>query len=368
MTYSNEDKAKAMAIVNIFETGAPFGNYGSVAVLNDGAGISYGLFQFTHRSGSLRSVVEKYLANGGEMGRGVIGSRVPMLRTRTKAAIESLAGDTAFKKILAAAAFTGEMRAAQHAAADEMYVRPALDACDGSGFAEPLSLAVVVDSMVHGSWEKIRDRVPPAPERIWIERYIAARGEWLRGIPRLRKTSYRTTFFKQQIDAGNWSLKLPANVHGFELQSEHIQDHIRQNSSVSAARQNEPAKAPIDPSKFPQNDGAPKSTVPPSTHSPKNENALGAVEEKIDHAAAEFDRVETMITKVITRKDAAKSLWTTVAGTLWQTVWAVGTFAADVPREVWLVVAVIAAAFMLAYLYRQIALGKVRERGGQEYE
>jgi hypothetical protein len=33
-----------------------------------------------------------------------------------------------------------------------------------------------------------------------------------------------------------------------------------------------------------------------------------------------------------------------------------------VPREVWLVVAVIAALLMLMYLYRQIALGKIRER------
>src|SRR5687768_4871313 len=58
----HEDIKKAMAIVSIFETGKPRGNYATVAVLNDGAGISYGIKQFTHRSGSLLQVIEKYLA------------------------------------------------------------------------------------------------------------------------------------------------------------------------------------------------------------------------------------------------------------------------------------------------------------------
>ena len=34
---------------------------------------------------------------------------------------------------------------------------------------------------------------------------------------------------------------------------------------------------------------------------------------------------------------------------------------AGVPREVWLVVSVVTAAFLLLYLYRQITLGKIRE-------
>jgi hypothetical protein len=42
-----ESLLKALAIVNIFETGKPFGEFAAVAVLNDGAGISYGISQFT---------------------------------------------------------------------------------------------------------------------------------------------------------------------------------------------------------------------------------------------------------------------------------------------------------------------------------
>jgi hypothetical protein len=51
--FSERDKLIALAIVHIFETGKAFGDYTAVAVLNDGAGISYGINQFTHRSGSL---------------------------------------------------------------------------------------------------------------------------------------------------------------------------------------------------------------------------------------------------------------------------------------------------------------------------
>ncbi len=64
-----EDISKAMAIVSIFETGKPHGNYAALVVLNDGAGISYGIKQFTHRSGSLLQVVEKYLATDATAGR-----------------------------------------------------------------------------------------------------------------------------------------------------------------------------------------------------------------------------------------------------------------------------------------------------------
>jgi len=83
--------------------------------------------------------------------------------------------------------------------------------------------------------------------------------------------------------------------------------------------------------------------------------------EVLSSAAHKFDRVDNVITTVTSRKDAVKSLWTTVLGTVWQAAWAVFGFLIGLPRIVWIVVAVIAAALMLAYLYRQIALGRIRE-------
>ena len=78
-------------------------------------------------------------------------------------------------------------------------------------------------------------------------------------------------------------------------------------------------------------------------------------------AARTFDRVDAIVTGVAYRTDRVKSLWTTVIGTIWQAAWAVFGFLVGLPREVWFVVAVAAAALMLFYLYRQITLGRIRE-------
>ena len=82
----------------------------------------------------------------------------------------------------------------------------------------------------------------------------------------------------------------------------------------------------------------------------------------MDTAGSKFDRVNEVVSGIGQRKDAAKSLWTTIGSTIWQSIWAVIAFIIGLPREVWLTVAVIAGAFMLYYLYRQISLGKIREK------
>jgi hypothetical protein len=80
-------------------------------------------------------------------------------------------------------------------------------------------------------------------------------------------------------------------------------------------------------------------------------------------SAAKFDQVDRIVTGVTTRTDRAKSLWTTVVGTVWQSAWALFGIIAGIPRDVWLVVAIIAALLMLLYLYRQLTLGRIRETG-----
>ena len=80
MTFTEQDKLKALAIVSIFETSKPFGSYAACVVLNDGAGVSYGIAQFTHRSGSLWEVVDRYLNAGGQIGREVLAAAIPLLK------------------------------------------------------------------------------------------------------------------------------------------------------------------------------------------------------------------------------------------------------------------------------------------------
>lgn len=383
MTFTEIDKLKALAIVNIFETSRPFGDYAAYAVLNDGAGVSYGINQFTHSSGSLLAVIEKYLAAGGQIGSAVIRENLALLRTSSPKAIREAAGNGRLEKALKAAAATNEMRAAQHAVGFERYLRPAIEACEGSGFITPLALAVIYDSINHGSWEKIRDRVLlPAPtndlnarlvfEKAWISQYVSKRHDWLRSVPRLRSTAYRTSFFLAQIDRRNWNLELPLFVHGATLALDHFQNApAPTGASQTAPAANQPQNPSVSPNILPgpsMTSRLPARAAPAETPPASEEmvdagsgGPLDRVHKKVDAAAAKYDQIETIVQTVLTRTDAAKSLWTTIAGTVWQSGWAVASFAIGLPGEVWFVVALIVAALMLFYLYRQFVFGRIRE-------
>jgi len=276
MSFSERAKLTALAIVNIFETGKPLGDFSAVAVLNDGAGVSYGINQFTHRSGSLRKVIVRYLELGGTTAKPVLEALLPTLRDTTTATIAMVSRNIEFKTALKAAGRTWEMQLAQQQIADECYLRPAIEACEGSDFVYPLSLAVIYDSMNHGSYQKIRDRVtfrgpgngsitPEEFEREWIAQYVTKRDAWLESIPRLARTDYRTDFFLAQIARGNWELDMPMNVHGFRLTAAHIDAAItikeptretptrETNARRNAAAEGQPTVIPQEP----QSDPAP---------------------------------------------------------------------------------------------------------------
>lgn len=337
-----QDIEKAKAIVSIFETGKPSGNYAALAVLNDGAGISYGIKQFTHRSGSLLQVVEKYLVTNAAAGRETIESRLPLLRRSTKLAIDTLASDERFKQALKEAATTKEMRDAQNSVANERYVAKAIAECRAFGLTLPLSLAVVFDSVVHGSWLSLSSHLGPVrDEKAWIKDYVEHRHEWLKSIPRLRTTTYRTSFFLKEIARGNWQLKLPIYVHGYLLKASDL-----------------PAETPPHPLPKPDPDSRDAQVAAPT---------IDRIEKQVNAIAAKVDQAERIVVTTTTRTDKAKSLWATVAGTVWQMLWAIGGFVAGVPREVWLVVAIIAAVLVSLFIYRQITLGKLRENHSSEF-
>lgn len=440
MTFTETDKLKALAIVHIFETSRAFGDYAACAVLNDGAGVSYGINQFTHRSGSLLDVVKTYLEKGGQVGRAAIEESLPLLKQKGAAAIGELSGNQRFKKALKAAAVTREMRESQHEVADKRYLRPAIDAAEGSGFVLPLTLAVIYDSINHGSYARIRDRVKISRrnytsdiefEKAWVYSYVKNRDAWLESVPRLAVTDYRTDFFLAQIARGNWNLELPVNVHGVKLEqvssrqsavSSEGAQILDPDAGATANRKSQienrksilavgPENTPTDdPSHLPENSpislpGSPENvhtsaqppdefreersdgetrgdgdaeiltstgsaeSVPPAAAGGLSEASqagglLGQAQDIYETAAGKFDRVSDVVSGIGQRKDAAKSMWTTIGSTVWQPVWAVIAFIIGLPREVWLTVAVIAGAFMLYYLYRQISLGKIREKAG----
>ncbi|QQS32111.1 MAG: chitosanase [Acidobacteriota bacterium] len=321
--FTSEDLAKALAIVNIFETSRPIGNFTACVVLGDGAGVSYGISQFTHRSGSLAKVVERYLATGADAGRTKLRASLPLLRKTSVAAIRMLAADAAFKNALRAAGRTPEMQRVQIEAAFDLYLSPAIEVCRRYGFREPLSLAVIYDSLNHGSWERIaaRVRTKRSSERLWITDYVRKRHLWLTNVPRLAATNYRTRFFLGEIERGNWALRLPLRVHGYRLTE-------RSLPKIHAATPH----------------------IAETADTPISETEAGI-----------FDGIHQAAEEVRTRADSVKSLWATVGGTAWQAAWAAASALLEIPREVWIVAAVIAGVLVLAYIYRQTLLGRIRE-------
>ena len=276
MGFSDRDKLAVLAIVHIFETSKPLGDYSAVAVLDDGAGISYGINQFTHRSGSLAKVVSRWRlavsSDRDDYWRDVIRR----LNTRTKASIAALSADAELKQALKLAGKDPEMQAAQRAVMEEMYLQPAIDACEGSHFELPLSLAVIYDSINHGSYERIRDRVAVSRqfypngnefEKAWIVDYVRERSRWLRSVKRLQKTAYRPEFFLKQISVGNWHLKTPMTVHGHKLTEKMISAAAGPlpASQPTDERTKQATDTPQEPQAVPDGDQLPQPPTTPVT-------------------------------------------------------------------------------------------------------
>ncbi|MEZ5422938.1 MAG: chitosanase [Pyrinomonadaceae bacterium] len=338
--FNEIDKQKALAILRIFETGRAKARYDALAVLDDGAGTSYGFFQFTHRSGALNAVVKKYLAAGGRIGRDVLESRLRTLARTTKPAIERLSHDAEFRKALIAAAASSEMREAQRAVAEKRYIAPAERVCRMNEFETPLSLAVVLDGLVHGSFGRIARLVKGNAEQELITDYLRRRDAWLRSSVRLRKTVYRTEFFLGEAAKGNWQLRLPVTVNGRKLTAEDLDDDRE--------------AAGFPPKSLPETSKTEPQT--PATEIPAAEPRPSI----LATAEAAFDQVDDVVTGIATRTERARSLWATVAGTLWQTLWAIVAFVAGIPREIWIITAVAAAILTAIYLYRQHSVSKIR--------
>lgn len=251
MPFSERAKTIALAIVKIFETGKPFGDYSAVAVLDDGAGISYGTSQFTHKSGSLWKVLNRYLTLSGTMPAVVVDA---MNDFKSGKNILKHSNNKTLRTTLKTLGKEPMMQRAQREIAFENYLKPSIEAAEGSDFVKPLSLAVIYDSINHGSYAKIRDKVqlelpasikPLQYEKEWITQYTKKRDAWLESIPRLAKTDYRTDFFLAQIARDNWDLNLPLNVHGFKLTEDILFPASAAVSQSTSSTSAEPTEKPL---------------------------------------------------------------------------------------------------------------------------
>jgi chitosanase len=84
----------------------------------------------------------------------------------------------------------------------------------------------VYDSIIHGSWDRMRDRtngnsgaIGTIGEQKWIAEYVATRKQWMETHTRLdiRATVYRMDAFQRLIAQKFWGLQLPLVVRGQEI-------------------------------------------------------------------------------------------------------------------------------------------------------
>ena len=221
MDLENDKKRKIMSIVNVFETGSAIGNYGNVSMWSDGPRnakqVTYGRSQTTEY-GELKSLIKLYIDNNGVYA----DQFVPYL---DKIGPGGLHSDTSFINLLKKAAKDPIMVSTQDSFFDTHYWKPAEKFFIANGFKTPLAMLVIYDSYIHSgsipSWLRNRFAAsPPAAgghEKDWITEYVSARHQWLathKSRPILRKTTYRTKTFMNEVIKDNWQLNGEINANG----------------------------------------------------------------------------------------------------------------------------------------------------------
>lgn len=114
---------------------------------------------------------------------------------------------------------------------DRVYWTPALNKATAIDIITALGVAVVFDSITHGSWVLIRDRTTsqfgkPSSigEKTWIGHYVDVRRDWLatHSIRILHLTVYRMDAFKKLIQNNNWDLTLPFTIRGLVIDDDNL--------------------------------------------------------------------------------------------------------------------------------------------------
>lgn len=218
-------KAQIQAIVSVFETGTPAGDPRAVALLDDGAGVSYGIHQATAHSRSLWAVLDRYAVLGGAYAADLEAVR-PVLAASPHANPRRPGEDLVrAMAVLDRAGTDPLMRRAQEEVFDELYWVPALEQCAELELVLPLSAAVVYDTRIQSGprgLATIRRRFPEVPpasggaERAWARAYVVARRSWLASSTRevVRRTVYRMDALEDLMQSDAWMLEPPFRVRG----------------------------------------------------------------------------------------------------------------------------------------------------------
>jgi len=205
----------AIDIVGTFENGKP-AQFGKLVVIpGDSGEISGGLFMASMASGNLGKLLQAYAAAGG-----TLISAAEIAGVVAKNPAENT--DPAIKAQFASAATETLMQTVQYEFFGDQFVTPAQNFCTGRKFTLPLTLALVLDGIVHGHFygsQGLGTTTPRLTEKDWVKAYVAARKAWLQNNPNpvLHNCVYRMSTFETLIANDNWNLVRPIAVHGFTL-------------------------------------------------------------------------------------------------------------------------------------------------------
>ena len=226
MTTQINKKKIIQSIVNVFETGKAEGDYSCVTVLKGDTGhLTYGRSQTTLGSGNLYKLLDSYMNSAESLS---CKSLEPYMERVLKKDL-SLDNDRNFHQLLKDMGKESTMKLVQDEFFDKNYWIPAMKSANNCGLTLPLSLAVVYDSKIHGSWKLIKKMIPFNPtglgeyyEKKWVKLYIETRRGWLANHKNklLNKTVYRMDAFLDLISLNNWNLQTPFTVHGTTIKTE----------------------------------------------------------------------------------------------------------------------------------------------------
>lgn len=212
---SDMQKKTAEAIVNIFETGHPLGNYASVTLLAGDTGhLTYGRSQTTLASGNLYLLIKAYCAAADNQ----FGAQLAPYLDRLAKRDLTLDTDVNFRLLLREAGDDPVMHDTQDRFFDSGYWTPAVAAAASAGIASALGTTVVYDSFIQGAWRVIRDLTNRAHglasaigEQAWIAAYVSERRNWLATNKNtlLHQTVYRMDSFHGLMQESRWDLALP---------------------------------------------------------------------------------------------------------------------------------------------------------------
>lgn len=230
MILTTEQLRVIKGVIGVIEVGKPTGGYDNVTLLKDGPKldgknkirqVTYGRFQTTEFS-NLKELVRRYVETPGAIFSDKLKPYLPKIGDTQ----HQLAGDAVFIGLLRDAARRDPlMPPVQDTFFDEVYFAPALKWCKANGLKTALGAMIVMDSFIHGSFERVRKmfrEVPPGKggtEEAWLAAYVSARHAWLGRQPgALGQTTYRTACWLRELQRKNWDLsKLPIMINGSKV-------------------------------------------------------------------------------------------------------------------------------------------------------